>query len=169
MVVWFAVKTWEDQTVATNGQPSPRYHTRSVIITLEDEHKQPTTMQLVVINNLISHLIRCFPHPTQDWHYRKYDTQFEIITFFGGCCWTKRGLVGKYGSSSLPLLPGQQQQQQQPGMPGMFTSPLFVTSITPLLLPSSRSPQSKTVPKSERVECSKNSLFPADEGRWRFK
>ena len=66
----FAVKTWEDQTVATNGQPSPRYHTRSVIITLENEHKQPTTMQLVVINNLISHLIRCFPHPTQDWHYR---------------------------------------------------------------------------------------------------
>ena len=53
---------------------------------------------------------------------------------------------GKYGRS-LVLLPGRRQL----GMPGMFTSPLFVTSITPqlLLLLPSRSPPSKTVLKSE--------------------
>ena len=84
----------------------------------------------------------------QNWHY-SYGISIiqEIIIFFGGCCWTKSeaGLVGKYGSS-LGLLPLPGQQQQQPGMSGMFTSPLFVTSITPLLLPS-RSPPSRTLPK----------------------
>ena len=56
------------------------------------------------------------------------------------------------------------QQQQQPGMPGMFTSPLFVTSITPLLLP--RSPPSKTLPKIwEGWMLEKLSVSRSDEGR----
>ena len=88
----------------------------------------------------------------------------EIITFFvEQKDDSEAGLShGKYGSS-LVLLPGRQQL----GMPGMFTSPLFVTSITPqlLLLLPSRSPPSKTVLKSEGWML-ENSLFPADEGRW---
>ena len=53
-----SVKTWEDQTVATNGQPSHRYDIRSVITTraFYDEHKST----LVVI----SHFSRYFFHPT---------------------------------------------------------------------------------------------------------
>ena len=71
--------------------------------------------------------------------------------------------VGKYGKWS----------EEWPGMPGMFLSTLFVTSITPQLLPSSSLPAS---PGLLQAKPSENPSWPiarkttfrslTDEGRW---
>ena len=92
--------------------------------------------------------------------------QFEIIIFFEGGCRTKRGpspaagLVGKYGSSlglsCLCLVSSSSSLECLECSLLPFLSLQLLPSFSPAGLL-----QAKRSQKSERVECSKNSPFPA--------
>ena len=154
-----AVKTREDQTVATNGQQaSMRNDIRAIfnLILWADN------MFWLLANDDI-------PTSTRS-KYAASMTSWLNVSREKNISWRSKKpagpRVGKYGKWS----------EECPGMPGMFLFTLFVTSITPQLLPPSSPPPSSTSPGLLQAKPSENPSWPiarkttfrslTDEGRW---